>query len=87
MLHSMQHEDDTTERANIPENLRSLAQMHPDYSVEELEEAHENLMRFLNRGWNILVRLQKEGRLDEVFDRHRAKFYDDSTKVDSYPKH
>jgi len=87
MLHFMQHEDETPERADIPENLRSLARMHPDYSVEELEEAHENLMRFLNRGWNILVRLHKEGKLDEVFDRHQAKFYDDGTKVDSYPKH
>jgi len=87
MLHFMQHEDDTTEHTNIPDHLRGLARLHPDYTLPELEEAHENLMRFLNRGWNIVVRLQKEGELDEVFDRHQAKFYDDSIKVDSYPKH
>ena len=87
MLHSMQHEDDQTERAKLPEHLHSLARLHPDYGVRELEEAHENLMRFLTRGWNIVVRLQKEGMLDEAFDRHVAKSYDDSTKFDSYPKH
>ena len=87
MLHFMQHENDTTERDDIPEHLRSLAGLHPDYTVLELEEAHENLMRFLNRGWNIVVRLQKDGKLDEVFDRHQAKFYDEGIKVDSYPKH
>jgi DNA-binding transcriptional LysR family regulator len=85
MLHSMQQEDNTIAHGDIPEHLRNLARLYPDYDVSELEEAHENLMRFLNRGWDIVVRLQKEGKLDEVFDRHQAKFYDKGTKVDSYP--
>jgi len=64
MLTSMQQEED--KHANVPEHLRSLARLHPDYSLLELEESHAQLYRYFDLVWGIFTRLEREGELDEV---------------------
>jgi len=55
------------------DHLASLRKMHPTYTEEELQESYEKLVRFFDRGWDILLRLHKEGRLDEVWVKHQRK--------------
>jgi hypothetical protein len=43
-----------------------LARLHPGYSQIELEESCALLYEYFNLAWSIFVRLEQEGRLDEV---------------------
>ena len=44
----------------------SLADLHPDYSELELNEAHARLRRYFDIAWAIFARLEREGKLDEL---------------------
>jgi neutral trehalase len=50
----------------LPNHLHSLAKLFPDYSREELDEAYENLRRYVEFGWKIANRLEREGRLAAI---------------------
>ncbi len=57
------------EQSSIPEHLRSLARLHPDYSRIELEESHAQLYRYFDLVWGIFVRLEQEGKLNEALTK------------------
>ena len=44
----------------------ALAALHPDYSELDLNEAHARLRRYFDLAWAIFVRLEREGKLDEL---------------------
>lgn len=48
------------------EELRLLAELHPDYDQVELEEARATLYRYFDLVWKIFVRLEREGSLDSL---------------------
>jgi len=50
----------------LPKYLHPLVSLYPDYSREELEEAYENLRRYVELGWKIALRLEREGKLESV---------------------
>ena len=54
------------ELITLPSHLHPLASLYPDYSREELDEAYENLRRYVDIGWKIAVRLDHEGRLRTI---------------------
>jgi hypothetical protein len=86
MLHFMQHEYDTNERANIPEHLRSLARLHPNYSLNELEQAHAQLISYFRLVWKFFRRMEEDGRLSKIFDSKPTVPYDESSKVEPLSK-
>jgi hypothetical protein len=53
----------------LPSHLHPLVSLYPDYSREELEEAYENLRRYVELGWKIALRLEREGRLEDVLTK------------------
>jgi hypothetical protein len=71
MLYFMPHEDDTTKYVNMPDHLRSLARLHPDYKLMELEESHAQLYRYFDLAWGVFVRLEQEGKLDDILTELR----------------
>jgi hypothetical protein len=54
---------------SLPRHLHPLVSLYPDYSREELEEAYENLRRYVEIGWKIALRLEREGRLEDVLTK------------------
>ena len=50
----------------LPSHLHPLTSLYPDYSREELDEAYENLRRYVELGWKIALRLEHEGRLESI---------------------
>lgn len=66
----------------IPEHLRSLVRLHPDYSLIELEESRAQLYRYFDLAWGIFLRLEQEGRLDEVLTKLRHSPTVKATKVE-----
>jgi hypothetical protein len=54
---------------SLPQKLQPLARLHPNYTHEELEEAYDNLRRYVEIGWQIALRLEREGRLDDVLTK------------------
>ena len=50
----------------LPSHLHPLVSLYPDYSREELDEAYENLRRYVELGWKIARRLEREGRLESI---------------------
>jgi hypothetical protein len=65
-------QDKPHEQRSVPEQLRSLARLHPDYSLIELEESHAQLYRYFDLVWGMFVRLEQEGRLDDVLTELRG---------------
>ena len=53
--------------------LRVVRQRCPDHSVEELEEAANNLLSYMEVVWDIYQRLKSEGRIEEVMARAQAE--------------
>jgi hypothetical protein len=43
-----------------------LASLHPDYSELDLNEAHARLRLYFDLAWEIFMRLEREGKLDEL---------------------
>jgi hypothetical protein len=74
--------DKPHEQINVPEHLRSLARLHPDYSLIELEESYAQLYRYFDLVWGIFVRLEREGRLDDVLTELRRSPTVKTTKVE-----
>ena len=57
---------DTSQQSGEQKPRRSLADLHPDYSELELNEAHARLRRYFDLAWAIFVRLEREGKLDDL---------------------
>ena len=55
-----------SEEDELIEELKDLAVLHPTYSRLELEEARAKLYRYFDLAWQIFVRLEQEGKLDEL---------------------
>lgn len=53
----------------VSEKLRPLARLYPSYSFAELEEAYENLRRYVRISMEVAKKLEREGRLDEVLTK------------------
>ena len=76
----------TQEKDELPQHLHPLARLYPSYTREQLDEAYENLRRYVELGWKIATRLQQEGRLEDVLTKagfnHTVKPHSDhlSTK-------
>jgi hypothetical protein len=47
-------------------DLADLRILHPDYTDLELEESRAQLYRYFDLAWEVFVRLEEEGKLDEV---------------------
>ena len=75
-------QDELSQQKNMPEYMRSLARLHPDYSMIELEESRAQLYRYFNLAWGILLRLEQEGRLDEVLTKLKHSPTVKATKVE-----
>jgi hypothetical protein len=53
----------------LPSHLAPLARLYPSYTREQLDEAYENLRRYVELGWKIALRLEREGRLDDILTK------------------
>jgi hypothetical protein len=82
MLLAMQSTQHTSRADALPEHLQPLAEMYPDYDRLRLEEAHADLYRYFDMVWEMFVRLDKEGKLEEALTVARKFPKVKTTKVD-----
>lgn len=80
-VESMQLEK-SNQQNRIPEHLRSLAHLHPDYSLIELEESRAQLYRYFDLAWGIFLKLEQAGKLDDVLTKLRHSPTVKATKVE-----
>ena len=66
----------------LPEHLRPLAELYPVYDRLRLEEAHADLYRYFDMVWEMFIRLDKEGKLEQALTLARKFPKVKTTKVD-----
>jgi hypothetical protein len=50
----------------LPDELKSLAKLHPSYTQAELEQAHAQITRHFEDAWQLFLRLKRDGALDKL---------------------
>jgi hypothetical protein len=69
--------------SSLPSHLGGLARLHPSYSRIELEESHALLYAYFDLAWEVFLRLEQEGRLDEVLTGIDGSATVNGSKVES----
>jgi hypothetical protein len=58
--------NDQSDQSSIPSGLQGLARLHPSYNLIELEESKALLYTYFDLAWDVFLRLEQEGILDDV---------------------